>query len=266
MTRTTRFIPALLVGLLAPALGCSDGGNVNIGDTQNLGGKLSDYAATWDGYAEAYTFQSSGSDRVRLVLDGNGAGTLRVGDNTLLAPPTDPNVGYPPDLTSGISLTGVYIGLRDDFLYPAHAAQVQTDRIQVGINPMDLEAAWCALQTPVENIDTTTTGKGSDAITTTTTSYGCLPNSASESSDANGCALTGSDGQTTPVDCGKLALCEFVMACQCTATSCGIQAPADATPDEYPYELDAALDTTGKNLTGTLNLSGTRITVHLTRQ
>jgi len=57
------------------------------------------------------------------------------------------------------------------------------------------------------------------------------------------------------------------MVCACTATSCAISTlPADATANQYPYELDAALDTTGKNLTGTLNMDGTRITVHLQRK
>ena len=41
---------------------------------------------------------------------------------------------------------------------------------------------------------------------------------------------------------------------------------ADTIPAGYPAELDGALDSSGKALTGTLNLNGTRVTVHLTRK
>ncbi|MES1208404.1 MAG: hypothetical protein ABUS79_20900, partial [Pseudomonadota bacterium] len=68
MIHTTRTVP-LLLGLLAAPFGCSSGGDVNIGDTQNVGAKLSDYAAEWDGYAEAYTFAPSSSDHLHMTLD-----------------------------------------------------------------------------------------------------------------------------------------------------------------------------------------------------
>jgi hypothetical protein len=252
----------ILLGLVAPAVGCSGGGNVNIGETQSVGSKLSDYAATWDGYAEAYTFQPSGSDQVHLVLDGSGSGTLHVGDETPLPPPTDPSVGYPPGVSQGLKYP-----LWDNFLYPVHGARVQTDRIQVGINPNDIESAWCALQTPIPDVETNTNGKGADATTTTTTFYGCLPNLGTQSGTTD-CALIAMDGTKTPVDCDKLYLCNDIRACNCTADSCSSnwQPAGDAGPDQYPDELDAALDASGKTLTGTLTLGDVRVTVHLTRQ
>ena len=70
-------------------------GAVNIGNTTAVGSQLSDYAATWDGYAEATTF-SDGSDHVRLTIDASGQGSLVVGDSAPLPAPTDPTVGYPP--------------------------------------------------------------------------------------------------------------------------------------------------------------------------
>jgi len=254
MTRTKLLFMTLFAGPLA----CSSNGQVNIGDTQ--GGQLSDYAATWDGYAEAYMFEPSGSDRVRLVLDETGAGTLRVGDSALLPPPTDGSVGYPPTPATAGPPSPVSIlqpmTLRDDYLYPTHAAQVQTDRIQVGIDPRDFYAAWCALQTPVPFDPSAPDG-----------SYGCLPNVSSFSTPDGTCGLDNPDGSTTTVDCGKLALCRLQMTCACTATACtSFSEPAGESAAQYPDELDAALDSSGQNLTGTLTVSGTRVTVHLQRQ
>ncbi len=70
-----------------------------------------------------------------------------------------------------------------------------------------------------------------------------------------------------PVDCGKFYLC-ITGVCTCTATSCTASPTlsADTGPAGYPIELDGALDSSGKALTGTLNLGGTRVTVHLTRK
>src|SRR5450432_936374 len=95
----SRALVALLCGAGFSAA-CSGGGAVNIGNTAVIGSQLSDYAASWDGYAEAYTFMPDGSDRVRLTIDANGQGTLEVGNAALLPPPTDPNVGYRPALSS----------------------------------------------------------------------------------------------------------------------------------------------------------------------
>jgi hypothetical protein len=271
----TLTLVALLCGAGAP-LACSGGGSVNIGNTEVAGSQLSDYAANWDGYAEAYTFSPDGSDRVRLTIDASGQGTFQVGNaTTLLSPPTDPNVGYPPGISvDGVSPDGSNNGTREDFLYPIHAANVQEARIQLGIDPSDLYAAWCALQTPIPSYETTTVddagvsntvGGASDAGTVSTF-YNCLPNVSSMSQGDN-CSLLEPDGSSDPVDCGKLYLCNIARPCACTASGCTIPPlPADATAAQYGGELDGALDTTGKMLTGTLTLNGQRITVHLTKQ
>jgi hypothetical protein len=72
-----------------------------------------------------------------------------------------------------------------------------------------------------------------------------------------------------PVDCGKFGLCMHNV-CACMATSCAASSPdvpAGTLPSGYPVELDAALDSTGKTLTGTLALStDLRVTVVLTKQ
>jgi len=275
---TTERLRSLSVLLLAVApAGCSNGGdgNVNIGNTQVVGAQLSDYVATWDGYAEAYTFSPDGSDRVRVMIDGDGHGTLEVGNAALLPAPTDPNVGYPPGTDSN-GLTGVIgpsPGLTEGFLYPIYATQVQANRIQLGANPGDLYAAWCALQTPIPYYETelpadagkVTSIPGASDAGTVETYYTCLPNEPSMTG-ANGCTQTAPDGTVTPVDCGKLVLCQFSAVCQCSASGCVSQQIAAGTPvASYPVELDGALDPTGTMLTGTLTL-GQRITVHLTKQ
>lgn len=272
MTRTTRLIPSLFIGLLAPALGCSSGADVNIGDTQSLGGKLSDYAATWDGYAEAYTFMPSGSDHIHLVLDAQGSGTVQVGTDALLPAPTDPNVGFPAN--SNVMSQGfkqpIAEGLTSGMLYPVYAAQVQADRIQVGLKSNDYYGAWCALQTPYLSL-AGYMGGGTDGGLQPSYVYSPCPAEGGSSDDMGHCTvqINALDGSYTiqPIDCGKFNLC-VQQVCTCSATSC-IAAPAiasDAIAAAYPIELDAALDTSGKNMTGTLNIQGTRVTVHLQRQ
>ena len=194
------------------------------------------------------------SDRVRVTIAADGHGTLRLGDDALYPPPTDPNVGYPPGIQLGASSLGLPMIPVEEFLYPLHAARVETNRIQLGIDPADLWAAWCALQTPVPETP--------DAL-----SYNCEPN-LPFGEMAGSCALMEPDGTSVPVDCGKLALCRMAEECTCTASACAAgTVPNGTPPDQYPDELDGALDATGSTLTGTLMLgAGTRLTVVLQKQ
>ena len=78
----------LLPLAFAPAA-CSDGNPVDLGHRE---AQLADYAASWNGYAEAYTFPEGSSDRVRITLDATGVGTIEVGDAPL-DPSTDRSRG-----------------------------------------------------------------------------------------------------------------------------------------------------------------------------
>jgi hypothetical protein len=278
-----RTLAALVCGAGFSAACSGGGGTVNIGNTNAVGSELSDYAASWDGYAEAYTFGPDGSDRVRLTIAANGQGTFQVGNAALLPSPTDPNVGYPagqPD-----PLTPNWGALSGGVLYPIYAARVQESRIQAGLKPNDFYGAWCALQTPYYVLTGYMSsgglpdagggfgGAGGGFIPTF--GYFCVPGTAASISG------TGADEQCTlrndsidggsanqPVDCGKYALCTQ-NACTCTATSCSVvpAVAAGAIPSDYPVELDAALDSTGKTLTGTLAIStNLRVTVVLQKQ
>lgn len=268
------WLALLLAG--APILGCSGADSINIGNSQQ-GTQLSDYVAKWDGYAQAYTFNPDGSDRVRLTVAADGTGTLQVGNSALLSAPTDPNVGYPPGVSS---LNEATEPLYEGFLYPIHAPDVQQSRIQIGINPADLWADWCALQTSVPYYETTIVNdagvsnvvSGQSDAGTVTVLYGCAPNlpamgQFSPTGGETNCALDEPDGGSVPIDCGKLFLCNMVGTCICNATSCAIPPlPAGTTAAKYPIELDGALDSTGATLTGTLNLGATRVTVVLQKQ
>jgi hypothetical protein len=267
-TRRTGNVISALVGAAA-ALGCSGGGTVNIGSMQTVGGQLSDYAGSWDGYAEAYAFQPSGSDRVRLTLDAHGQGTLQVGDGPSVPPVTDPTVGYPP----GIKATQTTATTLDEgFAYPVHAAQVQSNRIQLGLNPEDLFASWCALQPTMYmpgarsafRVQWSEADAGSGG-------YSCAPEAGGLGADsgtagAEACGYTGSDGAVEVVDCSYDLLCA-IGVCTCNADGCSsVQAPASTPPSGYYNELDGFL-TNPSTLTGTLSLNGPgRLTVHLQRQ
>ncbi len=256
MTLTTRIARLLFLGLVAAPFGCSDGGQVNIGNTETLGGKLSDYAATWDGYAQLSTF-SDGSDRVRLTIDAEGHGTLQVGDSPPLPPPTDAHVGYPPG-AGNMFMAGQLNPPFPGFAYPLHGTRVQSRRIQLAIDFNDVYAGWCAIQTPVST--------GTDADTGAET-FGCSPpftmiEHATPSSPS--CTVTKLDGTSQVADCGWLTLCSLpATTCTCTATACTAALVPDGAPGgQYPFQFDGRLDATGSTLTG----SWGGLTVILERQ
>ena len=129
-----RLKTTLLSLLPLPAAACSDGRPVDIGHTE---AQLSDYAAHSDGYAEAFTFGEGGSDRVRIVLDERGEGTLEVGNAALDPTPTDPEVGLPGQ--PGKSARGSRSNPR------RHGG---SGRIRFEVDPGTRYAAWCAIQVP----------------------------------------------------------------------------------------------------------------------
>jgi hypothetical protein len=86
---------------------------VDLGDGRLESGRspLESSGIVWDGYAELYQF-TSGSDRLRLTLDGLGGGRMAFGEGTERpAPPVDADHAFdfgreeyqalPPDLSNG---------------------------------------------------------------------------------------------------------------------------------------------------------------------
>ena len=286
MMNTRLLWRALILCAAGPLVACSGDKSVNIGNTTTIGSKLSDYAATWDGYAEAHTFMGDGSDHVRLTIAADGSGTLQVGNQPQVAPATDPNVGYPPaGVISGINnSTGDIPPIYEGFSYPIYSAQVQTDRVQVGIKPHDYYTSWCALQTPFAYVTqdifdpdagiiyhTVVPGDaGIDGGSTSAVMYSeCAFEGSFSTTDANGRICYGElNGVATQIDCGKFDVCNL-QVCACTADGCGSSPliASGSAPSQYPVELDAALDNSGQTLTGILALSSDlRITVVLQKQ
>jgi hypothetical protein len=244
--------------LVAP-LGCADDGPVNIGSTKAIGSQLSDYAAAWTGYTQAFTFPD-GSDHVRLTIDSEGHGFLQVGESALLAPPSDPHLGYPPGAGGAFKTTGIgppYPG----FQYSLHATVVESARIRVGVDLNDVYKDWCALQTPIALTTNPYGGEGG---------YGCAPSwtKIEHALDSETCTLFSPDGSTAIVNCDWLSQCWFPPLCTCTAEGCHANLIAEGTAVAgYPLQIDGALDASGSVLTGTLlNRPDGRVPVILQKQ
>ncbi len=279
--KNTRLLSRLLFLCAAvPLVACSSDKSVNIGNTTPIGSRLSDYAASWDGYAEAYTFMPDGTDRVRLTIASDGHGTLQIGNLSLLAPATDPNVGYPAGASVPVDLAFRVPAMQEGFLYPIYSAQVQTDRIQVGIKSHDYYSSWCGLQTPFayvpQPLDPDAGVSGGYVLVLADGGMGgadtvylpCPFQSAGASTSETMCYGKLNSSDQIPVDCLKLYLCQAEV-CACTADGCGTSPviASGSAPSQYPVELDAALDNNGQTLTGTLALStDVRLTVVLQKQ
>jgi hypothetical protein len=233
------------VAAIAAAIGCSD-------ESLDLGqeplavdrSSLSSYLAIWDGYTEAFTFDS-GSDRVRLSLAADGSGSLVFGDGEPPVTPTDPDDPF-PGRSGTLDETGLFMLptlLLEGFPYSI-GARVEAERIRAKARGGEQFDAACELQTPI-----------ADDINPGI--YSCLPNAGG--AVRNGECFLG-DAAETPVSCGKLELCMFGRNCECDATAC-----TGVSGDDI--EFDAALDDTGSHLAGTVRVpfgSGSA-TVRLTR-
>ena len=246
--------------MLVP-LACSDQDPVQV----YTGNQISDYVATWDGYAEAYQFED-GSDRIRLRIGADGHGSIQVGDMALLAHPVDP-AAAPWNWLSGNALV---TRLKPGFLYPLYDPRVETARLRLGASFRDLYGEWCATQTPYRR-------EVSDPA-----EYYCVPNGEGNivaSADGTTCTTTDGLGQPMSIDCMTVVACTFPppcdhltggcgdsagLLCPCDASSCSIPA---VVPGQYPVQIDAALEADGSRLSGTFLASdGTRFTIRLTRQ
>jgi hypothetical protein len=243
-------IDATFLCLLTGALGACAAGKVDIGNDKPavaLGASLSDYQGSWHGYAEAFQF-GDGSDNVALSLDQSGAGSLSVGDSAPLPPP-DITRGYPPTGESPEAIRDQTPALVSGFDYPVAGAKVQSRRIQLATSTRELYRAWCEMQAPML------------AVGTYPTTYVCPGGGGySFGGDPPVCMVPGPDPNDsstyTTIDCGVAMTC---LRCTCTETSCSV------TTDPPDVQLDAALESDGQELVGTLVLDSTRITVRMMR-
>lgn len=241
----TSVLTCILFGNLS-GLGCSTG-EVSVGDRVALDrNALASYAASWDGYVEAFSF-GSGTDRVRVVLTNDGSGYLQVGDGDVLPAPT--TVEAFPN-----GMAGAYLWLWDQMAYPLHETQVGSERIRFNIVTDEPYAAWCALQPPNLVV------QGNDPGT-----YSCLHGNGVWGPDpSNGqcydLPVSDTDVQRpAPVDCKWATLC---LTCTCTQSGC-------TNRGETHVSIDGALSEDGNELVGTIVLpsgEGTARTLRLKRQ
>jgi hypothetical protein len=205
--------------LAAAVMGCGghtlDVGSMDGGSgTGDLGG--GDDAGrpagpVWDGTLENAQL-SDGSNRLTMTLsvaeDGGASGTLLLGDGTLLQPPTDPDVGYPPG--AQFPFPGDALSFFEGFPYTMRDGHFSGSRLTFRLSEVELWTQWCALETPYRFIP-----NGLDGVW----NYACTPNWGF-SSGPMGCTLQDpSTMQDVPIDCGKAGLCNSY-ACACSATRC----------------------------------------------
>lgn len=236
-------------------LGCASAKTHDIGDDDvaMLGLELSDYAAQWSGYAEAYDFNDyrgmPNSDIVQLSIDEQGEGYLRVGNSAPMPVETDPDA-YPPAISPGagggpggfIDVSQVVSG-KD---YPLYEASVEARRLKLKVYPVDVYEDWCSLQTPVA------TGQADIP-------YACVAGNGGGYDSQTGECVASDNEVNTPISCAKLNGCVINQLCTCNATECG------ANQLTSLVELDAALSEDGNTLEGTLVQGGQRVVVRMTK-
>jgi hypothetical protein len=187
-----------------------------------------------------YTFPS-GARRIVLDLlasdDPSGSfprvtGTITFGDGEPPPPPTDPDVGYPVDVSYLDLLAYDPDATPPDILYDASplpplegfsysiseiafsdtppAQAVQDGLLQLAYESGEYLQPWCELQTPVPD------GQGG---------YACIEPSRGLSFNEGVCAVPYEDGRVDVVNCDKLFLCGAGQPpnngrCACDSTGC----------------------------------------------
>jgi hypothetical protein len=233
-----------IVTLLA---GCGSQGDLDVGDeTVRVGQALSDYAADWDGYGEAYQVPGDHDDRIRLTLDQNGEGTIRFGEEALFAPASDPNEAFPPTFPLGSGADGydpgVLTGLRSGFAYAVSGAVVTAARLQFKVELAAVMESWCVLQAP-EPVPGWSCGASG------------WTSGISEAGQYEDCS-TGAETNPQPLDCDVAVQCSH---CQCDTEECHAVA-------RNSVSVDAALTNDGDMLEGTLlTVDNERVTIRMTR-
>jgi hypothetical protein len=204
-------------------------------------------AQSWTGYIANHKFPS-GSDVIKIAFvvepSGQLVGTVTLGSGAPPAPPTDPNVGYPPGYTVRAPPGTLPTILYEGFAYPMLRATQTGSRLQFGIGFWELWKDWCAIQTPAPG------------------STLCLSNryimTPAPPADWTQCSYRVSDtGEDMPVDCGKVQLCVLSPACTCDAVACAVV--------DRGVQISFDLAITGDRADGsTAGSLGDRL-VHLTR-
>jgi hypothetical protein len=166
----------------------------------------------WVGHFDNHQLPN-GSDTLTMTLtfaaDGSVTGTLLLGDGSVLQPPTDPDVGYPPG-TSFAGVTAI-----EGFPYTILGGTRSGSHLMFHVDEEEAWTKWCALQTSYL-VFSDDAGPADDE-------YQCLPGEP----DGVGVGPTDCFLGSEKVDCGKLELCSLGRACQCSATGCQVYVTQD---------------------------------------
>jgi hypothetical protein len=242
MQKMTGSASVLLVMASVGLVACSsDTKSLGTDDPADTTLSLEDFAASWDGYIEAYELPST-SDRVRIVLDEQGEGTVLFGDGEALAPPTDPDAAYPPQAANDEYMDRSVDSVYEQIAYPVHEGRLEDSRLRLEIHLYDAISDWCALQTPVY-----------DEINDM---YHPVPNTGG-GMDETGCYYLGPNGEHVSISCAKVSLSNV---CACTETACSINEGGPAV------KLDGMLQDDGATLEGSIVFNSTPYTIRLARQ
>src|SRR5580704_5011175 len=219
-------------------------------------------SCVYAGYIESFQFPD-GSDSVTFNLsfnaDGTVTGTVFLGNGPPLAPPMDPNVGYPPDVQMTGSFPDSFTAPPTDFAFTILNGSYMAPRLQLQANTSELWKGWCELQTKIYPWYNATAGTGCGPFV----QYACLPNGVTMGGGVGSmCSVTPCDAmQPIQVDCLKLQLCSLSGVCTCTATSCTVPA---VTMGNIVFDTQVAAGSINGSVTG---LMGNQVlNVHLTRQ
>ncbi len=228
----------IAVGL---ALAGCGGEAVDLGDN----GEQVSLEGEWVGSLESYLFVTTveippdsgvvappSSKPLRLRLDSFDQGSLLVGE-TALPPPTDPNIGYPPEAQlDAAEASGMIVHLYDGINYPLINVSRSGKSLHVEFDALQAFDALCGLQVPVLWWDDR---------------YGCLGNLAfgvDREAGQKSCWTQNPDtGETKTVDCIVMSLCVgHGSGCVCTASEChaGSRDSLDAYQVSFDLELNEA--------------------------
>jgi hypothetical protein len=248
-----KFTNVLLLLALINA-GCGAPKKADIGDERRVvSSELASYVAVWDGYAEGYEFPGDATDRVRITINADGSGTLRVGEEALLPLASDPNGLFPP--TYAFNGEAALVGLRSGFEFPLLETEVSEERLKLEVDHSALMESWCALQPSTESGWTCGAFPGYVQLVGDddgTTCFVVQPGVSDGTQDG-----TSAEPFRTELDCDVARQCNY---CSCDNEGC------HAKPHPGNPGVDAALRDDGDKLDGTLTVNGTRINLRMQRQ
>jgi hypothetical protein len=238
---------------------------------------LEAYVAEWDGYIEGTPLENSGSDRIHLVIDHNGDGSLSFGEEA--APAGLDNVGvlfsllFPPNIgADALSVASGSAGRPpypiEGFEYTFRAAIVEQQRIRLASRLTEAAEGVCSAQSPVQNVafpeGSSLTEFTCGAQASWELDQSCYPGlTLTQAADIIQQPNPDFSLLGDPTGCQTSAICQAY--CICTASACSAIPQAEVPSYGGRITLDAALESDGSRLTGTLNWGLGNYTVRFTR-